>query len=157
MRLRESHGVKFLCKFNFSWGIHHFEDAGAWTSKSAFSVFYQSKLNWKVLMKCTLQDMMNSYRSAFLLRLNIALTRAQLLRTKRQFQRHWPCFLLFFSALQLILDLFLHNTDWILMNASLCLVMITFPLKFPLILIIQMPFCRCLDPKLHLFVPLSTP
>lgn len=55
-------------------------------------------------MKCMLQDMMNSYRSAcsatpFKKTTSVALT---------------LFFVVFFSALQLILDHSLHNTDWIL-------------------------------------------
>lgn len=149
-------------------GIHHFEDACAWTSKSAFSIFYPSKLNWKVLMKCMLQDMRLSQicYSAVLTWLNIAWANMCVTDPTdpnpptSQGKKKIAVALgltLFFPALLLILEQFLHNTDWILMNASLCLVAITFPLKFPLILIIQMPFCQCLDPRLHLFVPLSTP
>lgn len=78
-----------------------------------------------VLMKCTLQDMMNSYRPAFLLRLLADDTLGSSVQ-KDNFSSTDLVFLCFFL---LILDHFLHNTDCILMNASLCLVMITFPLK----------------------------
>lgn len=106
-------------------------------------------------MKRALQDTMNSYRSAPRLRLNIV--------SVDDTCSVAPCKKDNFSSIHLVfvvfslpaLQLMTQTQIGILMYASPCPQMITFPLNFPLILIIQMPFFRCLDPKLHLFVPLS--
>lgn len=113
-------------------------------------------------MKWKLQDMMNFYRSDFLPTLMFRLVRDISLTAMCKCTISVLPILHFF--LHLFAVLFEHyngfgnrsaGQDWIPINESLCLVMIAFAQKFPLILIKWMPFGQCLDLWLYLFLPLT--